>query len=106
VAQAVKQELAELIRRELSDPRLSLTTVASVEVSQDSRYCRVYLSVIGGPVEQREALAVVEKTKSFLRGEIARRLGLRFAPEITFRVDRSSEHGVRIGKLLNDLRKE
>ena len=105
VAQAVKQELAELIRRELADPRLSLATVTMVEISQDSRYCRVYLSVIGAPEEQQEALAVLEKTKSFLRGEITRRLGLRFAPEITFKLDRSIEHGARIGKLLNELRK-
>ncbi len=106
VAQAVRQELAELIQRELADPRLSLTTVASVDISQDSRYCRVYLSVIGGPGEQQEALAVLEKTKSFLRGEITRRLGLKHAPEITFQLDRSIEHGARIGKLLGELRKE
>jgi len=105
VAQAVKQELAELIQRELSDPRLSFTTVVSVEISHDSRYCRVYLSVPGSPEEQKDALMVLEKTKSFLRGEIGRRLGLKFAPEIAFKLDRSIEHGARIGKLLNEIRK-
>lgn len=106
VAQAARQEMAELIQRELKDPRLDLTTVTAVEVSPDTRYWRVFLSVIGGGRQQEDVLAVLEKTKSFLRGEITRRLGLRFAPEITFRLDRSMEHGARIGKLLSELRKE
>lgn len=104
VAQAVRQELAELIQKELSDPRLFMTTVVSVDISRDSRYCRVYLSVIGSPQEQKETLQVLEKTKSFLRGEITRRLGLKFAPEISFKLDTSIEQGVRIGKLLNEIR--
>ena len=106
MAHAIREELAGLIRTELSDPRLSMTTVTMVEVSPDSKYCRVYVSVVGDPDAQKEALAVLEKTKSYLRGEIARRLGLKFAPEITLRLDRSMEHGARVGKLLDELRSE
>lgn len=106
LAQAIREEMAELIRTELADPRLAMTTVTMAEVSPDSKYCRIYLSVVGDPDAQSAALAVLEKTKSFLRGEIARRLGLKFAPEITLRLDRSMEHGARVGKLLDELRKE
>lgn len=104
VAEAIKEEVSELLHSELKDPRIGFASVVKVDVSRDLRHARVYVSVLGDDARQKESLKGLTSALGFVRSEVARRLQLRFAPELEFRLDDSIEHGVRIAKLLNDVR--
>jgi ribosome-binding factor A len=102
VGELVRHALAELLARgEVHDPVIEghLITVPEVKMTADLRLATVYVMPLGG----RDADAVVaalERNKRYLRGEIARHVNLKFAPEIRFRIDERFDEAERIEKLL------
>src|SRR5436190_22815373 len=102
VGELIRHALADLLTRgEVHDPVLEghLITVPEVSMAPDLRLATVYVMPLGG----RDAKAVVEaldRNKKYLRGEIARRVNLKFAPEIRFRIDERFDEAERIEKLL------
>jgi ribosome-binding factor A len=103
VADAIREELAELLQREAQDPRFSGVSITAVETSQDLRLARVYFSMIGGDAEVQQALRAFEKASGFLRRELASRVQLRVMPELIFRFDDSLATGDRIETLLHEI---
>jgi len=102
-----RQELSELLRRELRDPRLSqLITITRVEVTPDLQYARVYVSVLGEPEEKREAMAALKGASAYLRHLLGQRLVLRRIPVLQFRLDESLEQGDRLLRLIDRLSRE
>lgn len=101
VAELLHEELGGLIQRRLKDPRLGFTTVTGVEVTADLRTAHVFISVLN--VEEQEALEGLRSAASFLRRELARTVSLRYMPDLTFHLDRSLEHGLRIDALLDQI---
>jgi ribosome-binding factor A len=102
VGEGLRHVLAELLLRgEVRDPLLSGSqlTVAEVRVTPDLRHAVVYVTELGGELraEVRDAL---ERAAPFLRGEAARRMHLRYAPELSFEADRSFSEAARIESLL------
>jgi len=102
VGEGLRHALAELLLRgEVHDPLLSETqlTVAEVRVTPDLRQAMVYVTELGGELraEVRQAL---ERAAPFLRGEAARRMHLKYAPELSFQADRSFSEAARIEGLL------
>jgi ribosome-binding factor A len=102
VGELVRHALAELLARgEVHDPVIEghLITVPEVKMTADLRLATIYVMPLGG----RDADAVVaalERNKRYLRGEIARHINLKFAPEIRFRIDERFDEAERIEKLL------
>ncbi len=99
----IRNELSELIRREMRDPRVALVGVSSVEVSKDLSYAAVKVSALGEEAQRLESVRALEHAKGFLRRELARRLDLRLTPELRFELDRGAEHSQRISDLLDSL---
>jgi ribosome-binding factor A len=98
----VRHALAEiLVRGEIHDPVIEshLITVPEVRMTADLRLATVYVMPLGGR-DETEVLAALERNKRYLRGEIARRVNMKFAPEIRFRIDERFEEAARIEKLL------
>ena len=95
--------LAEMMSRELKDPRIGFATVTRVELTADLHHARVYVSVLGNAEEQKNNLEGLTSAAGFLRHEIGHRLALRRAPELTFILDSGAEEGERIEKLLQQL---
>ncbi|MEW6182541.1 MAG: 30S ribosome-binding factor RbfA [Bacillota bacterium] len=106
LAEAIKEEMAEIIRTELKDPRLGFATVTRVEVSNDFRYAKVLVSVYGSPEDGEATLSVLERAMGFIRSLLGRRLRLRYAPEISFKLDPSMGFGASVTRILNELKKE
>ncbi len=108
VSQQIKRELSEMIQRnEIKDDRSGgLVSITEVEVSGDLRNVKVYFSVFGEESQRVGTLAALEHAAGFLRGELCRRLGIRFAPELTFKLDDSLERGNRITELLEKIKRE
>ena len=101
----VKRELSNIIR-ELKDPRVGImTSVTAVEVTPDLKYCKAYISVLGDDETKAETLAGLKSAAGFIRRELARTVNLRNTPEIKFIMDEYIEYGMRMSKLIDDVRK-
>ena len=102
VGELIRHALAEMLTRgEVHDPVIEghLITVPEVRMTADLRLATVYVMSLGGR-DAETVVAALERNKKFLRGEIARRVNLKFAPEIRFRIDERFEEAERIEKLL------
>ena len=100
VAEAIQEELAHLLVREIKDPRIGMITLTGVRVSPDLRHARVLFSVLGGAGRRDEALGGLQSAAGFIRAQLARRLNLRVAPQIVFEADTSLEEAERVSRLL------
>ena len=104
VSQSIKRELSEIIKRDLEDPRIAgIVSITDVECPPDCRAAKVFVSVFGAEDEQSNTMQALNEHLGFIRGEICRRLHLRFAPEIQFKLDRSLERGARVSDLINKI---
>lgn len=102
----VQKELAEIIRGEIKDPRISpLTSVISVEVAPDLKTCKAWISVYGDDHVAEDTLAGLRSAEGYIRRELARRINLRNTPEIRFIVDQSIAYGVKMSKLIDEVTK-
>jgi ribosome-binding factor A len=102
VGELVRHTLSELFTRgDVHDPVIQghLITVPEVRMSADLRLATIYVMPLGGR-NTEEVLAALERNKKYLRGEIARGVNLKFAPEIQFRADERFDEAERIEKLL------
>ena len=100
VADLVRAELARLVLIEAHDPDLKGVTITDVEMPSDLRSARIYFSCLGTEAERELAEAALDRAAGYLRREVTRRCGLRYAPELTFRFDETLERGARIEELL------
>jgi ribosome-binding factor A len=102
VGELIRHALAELLTRgDVHDPVLEghLITVPEVRMTPDLRLATIYIMPLGGR-DQNEVIAALERNKRYLRGEIARRVNLKFAPDIRFAPDRRFDEAERIERLL------
>lgn len=102
VADAIQEEVAQLLLREIKDPRIGMITLTGVRVSPDLRHARVLFSVLGDAKRRDEAFAGLRSAAGFIRSQLARRLKLRVAPEIAFEADTSLEEAERVSRLLKE----
>ncbi len=100
----LREELQQLIQRQVHDPRVGFSTVTGVETSSDLRHARVFVSFLGTPEEGEEALAALTDARSYLRQQLAARVQLRYVPELSFKRDTSIEQSARISALLREAR--
>jgi ribosome-binding factor A len=101
----LREEVTDIIRSELDDPRLGFWTVTRVEVPADMRSARVYVSVLGSDGERKETLAALRGASGFIRGHLKPRMRTRTIPDLDFRDDRSMEHAEEIDRTLRELRR-
>jgi ribosome-binding factor A len=102
VGELIRHELADMLSRgDIHDPVIEahLITVPEVRMSADLRLATVYIMPLGGRDEEA-VLGALERNKRYVRGEISRRVNLKFAPEIRFRIDERFDEAERIEKLL------
>ncbi len=103
VGEELRHALARILQRgELRDPALqdATVTVTEVRVSPDLKNATAFIMPLAGR-QAPEVLAALERSSSFLRGQLAREVPLRFTPGLTFRLDRSFDHASRINELLH-----
>jgi len=102
VGELIRHELAEMLSRgDIHDPVIErhMITVPEVRMSADLRLATIYIMPLGGR-DEKDVLDALDRNKRYVRGEIARRVNLKFAPEIRFRIDERFDEAERIEKLL------
>src|SRR3989442_5723700 len=104
VGAQVREEIMQIIRRDLKDPRIGFVSITGVRMSPDLRAARVRISVLGDETEQKNTLAGLRSAVGLIRHELGRRLeNLKFAPEIRFELDPSIEYSVHISQRLREI---
>lgn len=106
IADLVRHELAQLLEREVKDPRIGFVTITGVRVSPDMGTARVGVTILGDEEKQAESLKGLSAAAGFLRSELARRLQLRRTPALRFELDEMVASERRIEELLAQLRKK
>jgi len=103
VADQIRMEVADILMRKIKDPRVRSVTVTDAELTSDLRIARVFVTALGSDEETREVFAGLARVAGFVRGEVGRRLTLRYLPEIIFVKDVSGPRGDRVLRLLEEL---
>lgn len=106
VGELLKEELTDIIRKEMDDPRLGFWSITRVDVTPDLRSARVYISVLGTDDERKATVAAMRSAAGFIRRHLKPRLRMRQIPDLDFRDDRSLEYAASISETLLELRDE
>lgn len=100
----VQRVLAEIIRGEIKDPRISpWTSVVAVEVAPDLKSCKAWISVLGDEEAKKSTLEGLKSAEGFIKRQIAKTINLRNTPEITFVMDQSIEYGVNMSRKIDEV---
>jgi ribosome-binding factor A len=106
VGEAIRDELSQLLAREVRDPGVGFITLTRVKVSPDLQVARVYYTTLGDEQAQRDTAKALKRATAFLRRQLGQRIRLRRVPEIEFFYDASIAQGDRIEQILQELKAE
>ncbi len=101
----IKREISELLVNGIRDERIhqSMITITAVQVSGDLQYCKIFVSLFGNESKKGDVFECLNDAKGFLRGELARRLQMRRAPEIIFKLDDGINKSTAVLDILDNL---
>ena len=103
VDELLRQEIGDLLAKELADPRIGFVTITDVETSPDLRHAKVWISVIGGGSDRVESVRALQASMGFVRHELGKRLRIKRIPALHIELDDSAERGTRVLHLLQEL---
>ena len=104
VAEQLREEISQLMMREMKDPRVRLASVSSVSMSPDLRQARVMISALGADDERTAVVAAMRHAEGFVRAQLGNRLeNLRSIPHLRFELDESIAYSVRISSMLRTM---
>jgi len=106
INEEIQKEISDIMRLELKDPRVNtMASVLSVETTQDLKYAKVFISVLGDDAQKQEVMKGLKSASGFIRKELARRINLRNTPELIFHLDESVEYAIKMSKLIDEVSK-
>jgi ribosome-binding factor A len=105
LGEQIQRELTELLRREVKDERIGNVTITAVNVSGDLRTARVYYLIFGKQGPDPKVQQGLTSAAGFLRNALSKSLMIRYTPTLTFELDTTIEHGVRLTQLIDSLKK-
>lgn len=106
VADLIKMEIADILMKKIKDPRVGFVTVTGVDVSDDIRYAKVYVSIMEEEGTKKKTLAGLNSASNFIRNELGKRLTMRRVPEVVFKIDNSLEQAAHIFEVLDKIKKD
>ncbi len=102
VGEQVRRDLAQLIRDEIDDPRMTMVSITFVEVTRDLAHAKVYVTVLGDPDERGRIVDALNRAAPMLRYELGRRMHIRTVPRVKFLYDEVVERGAHLSSLIED----
>ena len=105
LGEQIQRELTELLRRDVKDERIGNVTITAVNVSGDLRTARVYYLIFGKDGPDPKVQQGLTSAAGFLRNALSKALMIRYTPTLTFELDTTIEHGVRLTQLIDSLKK-
>ena len=102
----IRAELAELLHREMKDPRVGFATITRVETARDLGSAKVWVSIMGSDDEREQTMKALADAAPWLRRQLGSRLTVRHVPQLIIRHDDSIEAGDRVLRLLREIEEE
>lgn len=102
----MKREISEIVMRDLKDPRVKLTGITRVSLTNDLKTAHVFISVIGGEKERKSAMGGLISAAKFIRHEVGERIEIRYNPELRFAIDDTMEEQTRVLRLIKQIEDE
>jgi len=106
LAGRIREDVCEILRKEVSDPRVGFVSITEVSISPDLKNARIYVSIFGSEMEKKEAMDGLLSATSFIRGKLSHMLETRITPEILFVRDDSIERGSKVLGIISKLSHE
>lgn len=104
---AIQREISQILRADMKDPRIgTITSVLKVDTTNDLKYCKVYVSILGDAEKKAEVMEGINHAAGYIRRLIAERINLRITPELKFILDDSLEYSFKIDKIIKDINNE
>ena len=103
VQELLLKEISILIQKGLKDPRIRFATVTTVELTNNLKHAKVYISVFGTESDQYDTIAGLTNASGFIRGSLGKNLNLRYIPVLEFILDETAKRVARINKIINEL---
>jgi ribosome-binding factor A len=104
VEEAIRKEVSLIIHDELKGPRIGFVTIIRVELTKDLRNAKIFYSVLGKEEDHKKTKLALDSALGYIRSLVAQRINMRFATELVFQEDHSSEYSVRIEEVLNKIK--
>jgi ribosome-binding factor A len=102
----LREELTDIIRTDVKDPRVGFFTITRVDIGPDLRNATAMVSVLGSDQEREDTITALRSASGYIRRQLKPRLRMRQIPEIAFVDDRSMEHAQEIATALKELERE
>ncbi len=99
------KEISSILQNEVKDPDLKFVTVTDCEITNDLSFAKVYVTVLNDE-KRKDIMKALDGAKSFIRGEISKRVEIRHTPELRFIYDESIDYGNKIEKIIKELHEE
>jgi ribosome-binding factor A len=106
VAKLLTREISDILRKKINDPRIGFTSITHVDVADDLKHAKIHVSVYEDEEKKKSTMQGLNSAKGFIRSLIAPHLDLKFAPEITFKLDISIEHASKVFEIMHRLEGE
>jgi ribosome-binding factor A len=105
VSHLLREEVSDIVMHRIKDPRLGFLTVTDVDVTEDLKIARIYISILKEE-EIEISLEILNSAKRFIRSELGKRLRMKFIPVLEFRLDTTARYGDKIERLLKKIREK
>jgi len=105
VGDLLRQEIADIIMRKVKDPRIGFVTVTGVDLTDDLKIARVFISCLDDK-EKEVTLEILNSAKNFIRSEVGKRVRIKVLPSVEFRIDESLGYGDKIDRLLREIKEK
>ncbi len=106
VQEFLRQEISDILMRDIKDPRLGFVTVTGVEVTKDLRHAKVFVSIMGDEAAKEQSLMILQRASGHIRSEVAHRSTMKTTPQLSFRTDTAVEQGSRIFEILQQVKRK
>ena len=104
VAGLIQKSLSNLLRQHIKDPRLETTTITAVKMARDLKSARIYYAISGDMQKRHAAMEGFKSAHGYVKRTLARQLGLRYMPELSFYYDESLDYGSKIDTILKHIK--
>lgn len=103
--QLLKEEVSDILRREIRDPRLGFFTIIDAEITSDLRHAKIFVSIMGDEEVRKQSMEVLKHAQHFVRQEFGKRVRMKTLPDIQFLHDETVDKGVRMLELLEEIKR-
>ena len=106
IQELLLEEISKIVQSGLKDPRIGFTTITKVELTDNLKLAKVFVSVMGTEKEKSDTLEALNSAKGFVRNTLGKNLYLKYLPVLDFRQDDNADHVEKISRILNELHTE